>query len=133
MDIEEAETIYAAYAQSFKDLAKGEIVQPSSDLPCSPARIRFALLVLAKHYVDNGVHEQKYYEDLEMKYALLHARFRENADRLNSALRSYSRSEKARAYIKQNGGPESFIPSVEDMGEFHNFIADCMGNYPTRL
>ena len=129
MTIDEAKNIYLAYAKSFKDLNKGELVQPISDLPCSPGRIRYALFVMAEHIIANDLAESGTLEELITKYALISSRFKEDADKLNSAFKSYASSEKARAYIEKNGGLESLLPSVEDSNEFHNFIADIMGNY----
>lgn len=125
-----AQKIVNKYIKSRKLLKPGCIVQPVSDLPCSPGKIRYAFLVLGENAIKEGVLEWGMADRLATMYSQIDTFYVED---------SYPTNKKYKKYMKEldkGNVPENFklTDIIAPMGlaiEYHNFIADCQGNYKT--
>lgn len=125
MTAEEAEKIVQDYGGAVASLREKNIVLPLSALPYSKTRIRYAFYAYIERLVQDSLLTQEYADALVHTYALLNTRFRDNAEKINSAFSHYTRSEKARNYIERYGGPTLGMPSIEDMNELTEFLEEC--------
>lgn len=127
---EQAEKIINKYGAFIANIKKGEIVQDITKLPYSPGKIRYAIFVYTEVLIKDDMFNDEIKNNLGQVYAMLGARIREDdVDRINSAWRHYKTSEKAQEFIKQKGGLTAFMPNLSMMTEYHNFVADCYGNW----
>ncbi|PIR85881.1 hypothetical protein COU14_02015 [Candidatus Kaiserbacteria bacterium CG10_big_fil_rev_8_21_14_0_10_44_10] len=125
----QAEKIINDYGGMIADTPEGDLVRDVFSLPYSPGRIRYAFFVYTEALIKEGLFNDEIENNLSMTYASLETRFVENPDKVNKAKRLYTKSEKAREYLDSRGGLTAFMPSVEKMTEYHNFVADCYGNW----
>lgn len=129
MNGEQAEKIINQYGAVIASCPKGNIVQSVFDLPFSPGKIRYAHFVYVQALIEQELFTDEIGENLKSTYAMLDSRFVENPDEINKAFKKYASDKTAQKVINENGGLESFMPSYKKMNEFHNFIADCYGNW----
>lgn len=130
MSPEEAEKIINKYGGVIADIKEGDIVQDVSKLPFSPGKIRYAIFVYTERLIKYDMFTDEIKNNLEQVYAMLDFRFlEEDIDKINSAWRHYKTSEKARDYLNQKGGLPAFVANLSKMTEYHNFVADCYGNW----
>jgi hypothetical protein len=137
-NISESEQIVKLYGKAITELREGDVVQPITDLPCSPAKIKFAFFVLTKHLIDKGALSAQLAEDFVRAYAIINSRFQEQADEINREHKQIFYNSKSDIINKMKEFEEKYslengcqpgLASVKALLEFHNFIADCQGNY----
>jgi uncharacterized UPF0160 family protein len=125
----EAEKIINDYGRTIASIKKGDHVQDVFALPYSPGKIRYAFFVYTEALIEQGLFTDEIKNNLSTTYAMLNTRFVENPDEINEAMKSYGKDEKAREIINKYGGLTAFMPSIEKMTEYHNFVADYHGNW----
>lgn len=129
MKPETAERIINEYGATIANIPEGDKVQDVMQLPYSVGRIRYAYYVYTEALIENGSFNDEVKNNLQMTYALLDCRFVEEPDEINEAFKKYTKSKEARDFLDSKGGIASFVASIESMNEYHNFVADCFGNW----
>lgn len=125
----EAEKVINQYGAAIASIEENAIVQDVFSLPYSPAKIRYAYFVYVEALIQQGILTDKIAGDLSQTYAMIDSRFVEEAAEINKAWPQYASSEAAREIINKHGGLTALMPSTKKMIEFHNYIADCQGNW----
>lgn len=124
-----AEKIINEYGGMIADTPKGDIVRDVFSLPYSPGRIRYAFFVYTEALIKEDLFNDDIKKNLEGTYAMIDTRFVEDYQKVNKAFRLYAKNEKAREYLNSRGGLTAFMPSLEKMTEYNNFVAECYGNW----
>jgi len=138
MTPEQAEKIIDSYVAAILKIKEKNMVQPLSDLPCSPGKIRYAHFVYAESLIREGRLTEEIGGALEHSYGILNSSFVEDADKINEAFKQYENNDdpkkkKEAGKIINNYGLSLFsLPEMKT--ELHNFFVDCSGNYnPNKL
>ncbi len=129
MNPQEAEKIINQYGALIANAPKGKIALNVFSLPYSPGKIRYAFFVYVEALINEGLFDDTIKGNLELTYAMLDTKFRENDDEINEAWPKYKSDQSARDVINKCGGLSSLVSCPEKMNEFHNFVADCYGNW----
>ncbi len=123
-----AQEIVNKYIKSRKLLKPDCIVQLVSDLPCSPGKIRYAFLILGENAVKQGVLEWGVADRLATMYSQISTFYVEDPDPTNKKYKKYMKELK-KGNITKNFKLTDIIAPVNMSIEYHNFLADCQGNY----
>ena len=126
---EAAEKIINEYGGVIASIKDGDHVQDVFSLPYSPAKIRYAYFVYTEELINEGLFNEDIYNNLTTTYAMIDTRFVEDPDEINKAWLKYGKDEKATEFLRDKGGLSAFMPSLEKMVEYQNFVADCHGNW----
>ncbi len=142
MTAEEAESICRTYGSFFaninkmKDYDKGIYVFSSSDLPWSPARLKYAFFVFAEDLVKHGEIDN-HFDTLKLMYGTIDGTFKEEVDKINEdivrldTIKDPAEQKAEELKFEAKYGISSSRPDNNLAGsiEFHNFIADFHGNF----
>ena len=147
MTVKEAETIVKAYSAYFAELngkidhKNGPWVFSSSELPWSPAKIKYAFFVFVEDLVKSGDIDT-WFENIKFVYSTIDGLFKDNADSFNedltklwaqlSQLKSEEQIEAARVQFQANHhGTNDRTPDDNLAGsiEIHNFVVDIQDNW----
>jgi hypothetical protein len=140
MKIDEAQKIVNQYGAIYADPTEGDVklVHPITDLPCSPAKVKLAFFTFTEYLIENNQLSKEQAEALISTYASINTAFREQAEEINKGYRQIFKNFQKEDIEKLNQFEEDYslqsgtwpsMPSPEAQIEFHNFIADCQGNY----
>ncbi|MBU2036615.1 hypothetical protein KJ866_00165 [Patescibacteria group bacterium] len=127
----EAEEIINKYWKSYKDIGPYSIVQPISDLPCSPGKIRYAHLVYGEELIKRGLIPWGISRKLSSSYQEIHSRFVDDPESINDQHKKYVEN------LEKGVLDESYQILILERSkeyltweiEYNNFLADCQGNY----
>lgn len=129
MTPKEAEKIINSYWKSYKSLSI-YAVQPISDLPCSPGKIRYAHLVYGEELIKRGLMKESDARRIGSSYAEIHIRFVEKPKLINDKLKKYMKG--LNKGVKSKKYHTFFLKRAHEALtleiEYNNFLADCQGN-----
>ena len=142
MNIDEAKKLVGDYGDVIANnpMSNDKFVRPISHLPCSPARLKLAFLILTEHLLATGGLKKSLAESLEHAYACIDTAYREEADEINEVFQelflngSVNRSKliekmteaKDKYRVQTMTWPN--MPSSEAQIEYHNFISEWQHN-----
>jgi hypothetical protein len=130
MSPQEAERIVQTFGRIIGDRHKDERVINVFSLPYSPAKIKYAYFLYTETLINRGLFADEIKNSLSITYASLDTIFIEgDVAKLNQTLKLYAKDPDARQYVDEQGGLTAFMPSTVAMNEYHNFVADCYGNW----
>lgn len=129
----EAEKIINDYWKSFKNLPIS-IMQPISDLPYSPGKIRYAHFIYGEELLKQDFLTRDISNKLSSSYADIHDKFVEDPKPINEQFKKYIKNLK-NGIIDKNYQSLNIKRLEEKLSweiEYNNFLADCQGNYRTK-
>ncbi len=125
----EAENIIIAYSKAIKtNLRPNAIVQSVSDLPCSPAKIKYAHLFYGEYLVKENILTKEQGDSLISSYSSINTIFVEDPEPINKKYRDYLK-ELDKGIIPNDFNLSEYTVSPESATEFNNFLADCQGKW----
>jgi len=127
MTIKEARKIVFDYGGVLAELdgKKGNIMK----LPNSPAMIRYAFFMLTEELMKNGEYTKDMYNSLASSYASIDTMFIEDPDVVNDLIANYGKDKVKTEALRERSGLSAFLPSVEKIVEYQNFVAELDGNW----
>jgi hypothetical protein len=129
MTFKEAEDIIVAYNKAIKpNLIPNAIVQPISDLPCSPCKIMYAHFIYGEHMINEKLLTKEMGDALMQSYAGIQRIFVEDAESINKKYRNYLK-ELDEGIIPKDFSPSIYQVAPERVLDFNNFLADCQGKW----
>lgn len=125
----EAENIIIAYSKAIKtNLRPDAIVQSIDELPCSPAKIKYAHFFYAEYLVKEKILTKELGDSLISSYACIDTIFVEEPEPINKRYRDYLK-ELDKGIILNDFNLSAYTASPEREIEFNNFLADCQGKW----
>jgi hypothetical protein len=125
----EAENIIIAYSKAIKtNLRPNAIVQSISELPYSPAKIKYAHLLYAEYLVKENILTKELGDSLISSYASISTIFVEDPESINKRYRNYLK-ELNQGTILKDFNLSAYTVSPDSETEFNNFLADCQGRW----
>jgi len=127
MTIDEARQIVGDYGEELSKLGKlkGDVMK----LPNSPAMVRYAIFMVTEAMMDDGILTEDMYNSFTNAYACIDTMFIEDPDVVNDLIANYGKDEKKTEALRERGGLTAFLPSLEKMVEYQNFVAELDGNW----
>ena len=124
----QAKKIINSYLKTIKDLRPNAIVQPTSDLPCSAGKIRYAYFVYGEYLVNEGHLSKKVMNRLITSYSHIHTYFVEDPEPINTKYREFMKG-----IDKSENNNDFHLSDIETPDEwaleYHNFLVDCKRTY----
>ena len=125
----QAEEIINSYWKSMKDLRPDAIVQPISDLPCSPGKIKYSHFVYGEELIKKNLLTKKIGDQLTKSYAQIDSNFVEEPEPIKIKYRETLKELDKGVITKDFRVSNITNLTVEREIEYNNFLADYQGNY----
>ena len=118
--------ILADFLKSIKDLRPNAIVQPSSDLPCTSGKLKYAHFVYGEELVKLNMMSNGAHLILMESYGIIDSFFAEAPEPINIKYREYLEGLK-NGVITDFRMPNPFGECAQ-VSEYFNFLGECLHN-----
>jgi hypothetical protein len=119
----EAKQIIEQYHLSIKDLRPNAIVQSTKELPCTPARIKYAHFVYGEDIIKSCRFTEEYIKEMRESFGIIDSFFSEESELINANYREYLEG------LKNGTITEFLMPNpfgeLKPVIEFHIFLDEC--------